>query len=73
VDQRDGHHWKPNERRESGEDKRGFAEEIKQDWPDLTYAVRRFGCRMIPCAEAGGRTWNTLIAEFQNMCIVYIC
>ena len=37
---RDGYYWKARKRRESGEDKREFAKEIKQDWLEFE---RRFG------------------------------
>ena len=32
LNYRDGYYWKAKERRESGEDKREFAELLKEDW-----------------------------------------
>ena len=47
---------KAKQRRESGEDKREFAELLKQDWLESDLCSQWFECRMISCAEPGWRS-----------------
>jgi len=41
VDRRDGYYWNTKGRRESGEDKREFAELLKQDWLEFDRRRKR--------------------------------
>jgi len=41
VDRRYGYSWKMKERRESGEDKREFAEILKQEWQEFERQRKR--------------------------------
>ena len=64
---RDGYYWNTKERRESGEDKREFEELLKQDWLEFDLCSQWFECRMILCAEPGGRSRSP--AGRRNHCI----